>query len=375
MVLRQLMQRIILFVFVSCFLLLTGCDEAPINEVGDIIASVTPAQVLIEKGPNIQRLNFDIHLSNGSEVDANINYIEFEVFDKADALTFRKSLSGNGLPGGLATLPKRDLEAGKSVSIFNPFENLPGRLDIQRLRVSIYFDVLETVVTEIFPKNYMPELLFALPVRQKAFINDGNDYYSHHRRVSLTHPVAIELGMTTLAQRFALDMTVMDENGQYREGARAPLTNWYAWGAQVYAPVAGEIVFARNAMADGIMQDEGGVIRPADYTSYGDDASAGNYVVIKASDSMFVMLAHFQKDSVQVSEGDQIQAGQLLGKIGLSGDTAYPHLHMQAQNGADILKSEPRPMRFNCVAFATTTGQETSNVRLDTGDLIMPCLD
>ena len=46
-----------------------------------------------------------------------------------------------------------------------------------------------------------------------------------------------------------------------------------------------------------------------------------------------VQLAHMQAGTVTVSAGDQVDVGQLLGKVGNSGNTTEPHLHINAARG------------------------------------------
>lgn len=59
---------------------------------------------------------------------------------------------------------------------------------------------------------------------------------------------------------------------------------------------------------------------------------AGNYVAIDCGD-FFVILAHLRKGSITVAKGDKVSVGHALGKIGNSGNTSQPHLHLHAQRG------------------------------------------
>lgn len=62
-----------------------------------------------------------------------------------------------------------------------------------------------------------------------------------------------------------------------------------------------------------------------------------------------VTLRHLKQGSVQVSAGDRVFAGQEIGKIGNSGDSGEPHLHIHAQrSGSDAaaLDGDPLPMMF-----------------------------
>ena len=46
-----------------------------------------------------------------------------------------------------------------------------------------------------------------------------------------------------------------------------------------------------------------------------------------------ILLAHFQKGSIEVAEGALVQEGQPLGRVGNSGNSSEPHLHIHAYLG------------------------------------------
>ena len=60
--------------------------------------------------------------------------------------------------------------------------------------------------------------------------------------------------------------------------------------------------------------------------------SLGKYLTIKHGDNIYSTLAHLKKDSILCNIGDKVRAGELLGFVGNSGNSAYPHLHFQVQN-------------------------------------------
>ena len=75
---------------------------------------------------------------------------------------------------------------------------------------------------------------------------------------------------------------------------------------------------------------------------------AGNHVVIQTAAEEFVVIAHFQQNSILVKEGDQVQAGDLLGLAGNTGQSTEPHIHIHVQNRADLLDPQAigLPLRF-----------------------------
>lgn len=74
---------------------------------------------------------------------------------------------------------------------------------------------------------------------------------------------------------------------------------------------------------------------------------AGNYVVIDHGNNEFSIFAHLKNGSVRVAKGNHVEAGDLLGKVGNSGNTTQPHLHYHMQNSAEIFNGEGLPVQFN----------------------------
>lgn len=63
----------------------------------------------------------------------------------------------------------------------------------------------------------------------------------------------------------------------------------------------------------------------------------GNQVCITRKDGLVVVLAHLRCNSIQVSVGDRIIAGQPIGEVGNSGCSSEPHLHMHVACSAETL--------------------------------------
>lgn len=55
----------------------------------------------------------------------------------------------------------------------------------------------------------------------------------------------------------------------------------------------------------------------------------GNFVVIKYANKEFGLYAHFKFKGIVVKPGDKIEAGQLIGYVGMTGYTFRPHLHFE----------------------------------------------
>lgn len=74
--------------------------------------------------------------------------------------------------------------------------------------------------------------------------------------------------------------------------------------------------------------------------------AAGNVIVIELDNGQFVVLAHLRQGSLQVEIGDLVQTGDMLARVGNSGNTTMPHLHLQVQTHADLWDPNNRSVPF-----------------------------
>ncbi len=95
------------------------------------------------------------------------------------------------------------------------------------------------------------------------------------------------------------------------------LDRYPIFGATVHSPCDGAVVAAVDGRPDLIPPDTDR------------EQLTGNHVVI-ACQGVSVLLAHFQNGSVGVQTGARVTNGQPLGRVGNSGNTSEPHLHLQA---------------------------------------------
>ena len=68
-----------------------------------------------------------------------------------------------------------------------------------------------------------------------------------------------------------------------------------------------------------------------------DGIECGNGVVVDHGGGWVSQYCHLRKGSVTVEKGQSVRMGQVLGQVGLSGKTQYPHLHISFRKDGDIV--------------------------------------
>ncbi|MCI6464270.1 MAG: M23 family metallopeptidase [Faecalicatena sp.] len=86
---------------------------------------------------------------------------------------------------------------------------------------------------------------------------------------------------------------------------------------------------------------------------------AGNYIIIKYDDGVYAALCHLQNSSIQVSIGQNVKKGELIGRVGHSGNSYAPHLHFQLMDCEDIKTANGLPCAFEQYEIYQEKGWKT----------------
>ena|SRR5690625_578848 len=196
----------------------------------------------------------------------------------------------------------------------------------QRLTIVVYFVLVFVFglynVSTIQSYTVSDETLeLAFPLKDGTYyIGQGgnNEIMNYHQIVS--------------EQKYALDILKINSLGIRANGFYPKdLEKYHIYGDDLYSPCDGEIVAMANDLPD--------QIPPESDT----ENIVGNHVeIVCDKHDASIYMAHMQKGSVVVDEGEQVEVGQKLGKVGNSGNTTEPHLHMHAE-----LDGEGIPITFN----------------------------
>jgi len=119
-------------------------------------------------------------------------------------------------------------------------------------------------------------------------------------------------------QSDALDIMQIGEGGIHRPG-RTDLAGYYVYDRLVLAPADGVVAYVLDGLPD---QPIGSV---------DEHHPSGNSLVIDIGGGRHVMMGHLRQDSITVRSGDRVREGQPIARVGNSGHSSAPHLHIQAQ--------------------------------------------
>jgi hypothetical protein len=166
-------------------------------------------------------------------------------------------------------------------------------------------------------------------------------------------------GVDMLGQRFAYDLLKVDERkgihyhpaGSLRGlliGGRT--RDCYAWGATIHSPFDGVIVRAVDGIAERSwihpVRELALVVKNAlTFTPSRLPLIVGNHVIARSGD-VFAGFAHLTTGSVAVTDGQAVRVGDVIGRVGHTGNSTAPHLHFQLMDSDDLMTAKGVPCAF-----------------------------
>jgi hypothetical protein len=187
------------------------------------------------------------------------------------------------------------------------------------------------------------------------------------------HAELVNYHHVTSTQRDALDI-LQARDGRTHQPGSTELTSYYIYGKPVLAPADGTVTFVQDGRPD---QQIG---------STDSHFQSGNNIVIDIGGGRYLMMAHLSPGTIQVKVGDHVTSGQPLAKVGNSGNTTEPHLHIQAQtigtgigdvatmDAPTIIRTlHTYPLMFTDVVLSRRGNEsQPPNVDARRGDLVRP---
>jgi hypothetical protein len=145
-------------------------------------------------------------------------------------------------------------------------------------------------------------------------------------------------GAFYVSERFAIDFAQLSVDKRLVQGDPEQLASYPSYGADVISVAPGVVVRTKDGIADNIPV---GSLPPFSLETIG-----GNYVVVDIGEGHFAFYAHLQPGSLTVRVGDRVRQGEVLGLLGNSGNSDFPHLHFHVVDSPSPLASDGLPYEF-----------------------------
>jgi murein DD-endopeptidase MepM/ murein hydrolase activator NlpD len=189
---------------------------------------------------------------------------------------------------------------------------------------------------------------YIFPLRGVWYVGWGASFHTGHR--------------WAIPEEFALDIAKLGGDGLTHKGDGTRFDDYHAYAADVLAAADGRVTGATNDQ----QEDSSAMQRPnetqeayfarlqkeqGERLAKGLTGITGNYVMIDHGKNEYSLYAHLQPGSVGVHVGDQVKAGDVIGKLGSSGNSTEPHLHFHVCDKSDPLMCAGIPVNFSNITI------------------------
>lgn len=191
------------------------------------------------------------------------------------------------------------------------------------------------VVTGRSRLELRPPLRLRSPLRGQRYLALSGCCESRHARSAL----ALD-GIQWVSERFAVDWIQLNAQGEVYRGDGSRLTDHFIYGDPIRAAGPGKVVRAVDRFPNTPpFERDDSTVTPK--------RAAGNHVIIKHGPRHFALYAHMKPGSVRVKRGQRVRAGQIIGRVGSSGNSDAPHLHFHVADRPSPLGADGRPYVYS----------------------------
>lgn len=167
-------------------------------------------------------------------------------------------------------------------------------------------------------------------------------------------------GRVAAAERYGIDFAVIDRSSlQSYRGDPSVNSSYLAFGRPLIAVADAKVVKTVSNRPD---------VPPMVLASLETfDDFPGNTVVLDLGGGVYATYAHIEQGSVTVKAGQTVKKGQVIGRLGNSGNTSEAHLHFQLQRGP-LITADNVPWvidRFTADGQLSTDGKKLLRTSTD----------
>jgi Peptidase family M23 len=170
--------------------------------------------------------------------------------------------------------------------------------------------------------------------------SDGpsNDPDNHHRRGLLVMD-----GHTAISRRYAIDWKRTEKDASFLGDPRDK-RSYYSYGAPVFAVADARVIEAVDGLPENV-PGHGAAFHPAVPITM--ETIGGNTVTLDLGGGQYAYYFHLQPNTLRVKVGERVARGEVIARIGCSGDAREPHLHFELTTSAGLMSGEGLPYVIN----------------------------
>lgn len=310
----------------------------------DVDVSVPPAAI---RSGEMRHFLYEMRLSNFASREIALAQLDVVADDGRLLARFAApDLAGMlAVPGQAAGTPSGRLAPGSFGTLFIevqvPVDAAPPRVLSHRLSIAGPPDAdpsrvqLDGPRVAVAPSSQVAVL--GPPLKGGDWlVANGLSNDADHRRTQ----VVLD-GQARIAQRYAIDLVKLDAGGRAFKADATQNAAWAGYAEPVLAVADGAVVSVRDQLPDNTpgQLPEGRISL---------DTIAGNAVILDIGQGRYVTYGHLIPGSVTVSPGQTVTKGQVIGKLGNSGQSDAPHLHLHVADAPSPLAAEGLPYTFEC---------------------------
>jgi murein DD-endopeptidase MepM/ murein hydrolase activator NlpD len=256
---------------------------------------------------------------------------------------------GNDLIGPDIKLAGPKLDRDQALLVTSQVFAFNGARDTLRVRVHGNANGRAAEFAGSIPiKSEFAKNKYIFPLRGVWYVGWGASFHTGHR--------------WAIPEEFALDIAKLGGDGLTHKGDGTRFDDYHAYGADVLAAADGRVTSATNDQ----QEDSSAMQRPnetqeayfarlqkeqGERLAKGLTGITGNYVMIDHGKNEYSLYAHLKPGSVAVHLGDQVKAGDVIGKLGSSGNSTEPHLHFHVCDKSDPLMCAGIPVNFSNITI------------------------
>ena len=238
-----------------------------------------------------------------------------------------------------------ELEPGQEIGLIFEVFRLVSKSPIDELDCTVIFELdgEEKKDTLSIPvKTYKTKNEYIFPLKGAWIVWGNSDNTTSHR--------------TMHSQEFGMDLMEFNDDLMIPQVGSTPNEKFKMYNKAVIAIGDGEVIDCfdkspENPTAPEMLPEEESMEIAEKHGFVA--ARSGNYVIVKHPNDEYSFYAHLVRDSVSIEKGQIVTQGQVLGRLGNSGNSTAPHLHFHLMAGPSILTGRGLPCHFTNIVDLT----------------------